>query len=149
MRYGLLIAMALLVAISLGLGIRHASGRDQSSSSVPPLLIPPCADSSGQHLNYSGTSLVCGSSVNYLTGTTDSIGGGALLAGSCATGTATVTGATTSMVASAQASDGTNIPGVGTSVSAVVTATNTVTVSVCALLAVTPASKQYTVKVFP
>lgn len=82
-----------------------------------------------------------------LSGTTGSIGGGLLSAGSCATGTATVSGATTSMVAVAQPSDGTNIQGVGVNVSAVVTSSNTVTVSVCALLIVTPAAKTYNVRV--
>lgn len=82
-----------------------------------------------------------------LSGTTGSIGGGALLAGACATGTATVNGANTGMVAMAQPSDGTNIQGTGVAISANITSSNTVTVSVCALLAVTPVSKTYNVRV--
>ena len=84
-----------------------------------------------------------------LTGTTGSIGGSALLAGACASGTATVTGASTGMPAIAAPSDGTNISALGTSISATVTSSNTVTVNVCALLAVTPTAKNYNVRVMP
>jgi hypothetical protein len=84
-----------------------------------------------------------------VSGTTVSIGGGALLAGACASGTATVTGAAVGMPAIATPSDGTNIPALGTSISATVTATNTVTVNVCALLALTPTAKTYSVRVLP
>jgi hypothetical protein len=84
-----------------------------------------------------------------LSGTTGSIGGGALLAGACASGTATVTGATVGMPAMAAPSDGTNIIALGTSIGATVTSANTVTVNVCALVALTPTSKQYAVRVVP
>jgi len=84
-----------------------------------------------------------------LKGTTGSIGGGALLVGASASGTATVTGATTGMVCDAQASDGTNMATVGAAVSCTVTATNTATVNVVAIIALTPASKTYTVRVIP
>src|SRR6267142_564215 len=63
-----------------------------------------------------------------LSGTSGSIGGGALLAGACATGTATVTGATTAMVA---LTDPNTYPGDGTIWDAQVTSSNTVTVKVC------------------
>jgi hypothetical protein len=92
---------------------------------------------------------VLGATSGMMSGTTVSIGGGALLAGACASGTATVTGATVGMPAIATPSDGTNIPALGTSISATVTATNTVTVNVCALLALTPAAKSYSVRVLP
>lgn len=82
-----------------------------------------------------------------LTGTTSSIGGSLLAAGACASGTATISGATTSMIAMAQASDGSNISGLGADVSAVVTASNTVTVNVCALVLLTPPAKTYNVRV--
>lgn len=90
-----------------------------------------------------------GATSGMMSGTTVSIGGGALLAGACASGTATVTGAVVGMPAIATPSDGTNIPALGTSISATVTATNTVTVNVCALLALTPSAKTYSVRVLP
>lgn len=81
-----------------------------------------------------------------LSGTTASIGGGALLAGACATGTATVAGATTAMVPAAAAST-TAVPGAGFSVNAQVTSSNTVTVSVCAIVNGTPTASTYLVRV--
>jgi hypothetical protein len=89
----------------------------------------------------------------YLSGTTGSIGGSLLTgAGSCVTGTATVTGVGAgnfpigSPVAVA-ASDG-SLPNGLVTLSAAATATNTVTVSICAIAAVTPSSKTYNVSVF-
>lgn len=79
-----------------------------------------------------------------LSGTSGSIGGGALIAGQCASGTATVTGATTSMVALA---DPNTYPGDGTIWDAQVTSANTVTVKVCAIIALTPTSSTYNVRV--
>jgi hypothetical protein len=80
------------------------------------------------------------------TGTTASIGGGALLAGACASGTATIAGATTAMVPATTASTSA-APGVGFSVYAQVTSSNTVTVSVCALVNGTPTASTYLVRV--
>lgn len=79
-----------------------------------------------------------------LAGTSGSIGGGALIAGQCASGTATVTSATTSMVALA---DPNTYPGDGTIWDAQVTSANTVTVKVCAIIALTPTSSTYNVRV--
>ena len=89
----------------------------------------------------------------YLSGTTGSIGGSLLAgAGSCVTGTATVPGVGAgnfpigSPVAVA-ASDG-SLPNGLVTLSAAATGANTVTVSVCAIAAVTPAAKTYNVSVF-
>ena len=84
-----------------------------------------------------------------LTGTTGSIGGGALLAGATTSGTATITGATVGMACIAQASDGTNVVALGAQVECTVTAANTVTVNVSALIALTPPAKTYTIRVIP
>jgi hypothetical protein len=81
-----------------------------------------------------------------LSGTTGSIGGSALTAGQCATGTVTVTGATTSMVAAVSPAGGTS-PGTGYVWQGQVTSSNTVTVSVCAIAAGTPTSTTYNVRV--
>lgn len=96
-----------------------------------------------------GSAWKLGATSGVMTGTTGSIGGGALLAGACANGTATVTGAATGMPAMATPSDGTNIAGIGASITATVTSSNTVTVSVCALIALTPTAKTYNVRVVP
>ena len=91
-------------------------------------------------------------SVVPLTGTTSNIGGGALLAGACATGTVTVAGATTSMGATASPAAGvdpTNGGVLGVSIQAQVTSANTVTVRVCAPIAGTPTAATYRVTVTP
>lgn len=79
-----------------------------------------------------------------LSGTTGSIGGGALLAGQCSSGTVTITGATTSMVALA---DPQTYPGDGTIWDGQVTSANTVTVKVCAIIALSPGASLYNVRV--
>jgi hypothetical protein len=79
-----------------------------------------------------------------LAGTSGSIGGGALIAGQCTSGTATVAGATTSMVALA---DPNTYPGDGTIWDAQVTSSNTVTTKVCAIIALTPTSSTYNIRV--
>jgi hypothetical protein len=79
-----------------------------------------------------------------LTGTTGSIGGGLLAAGTCASGTAAVTGATTAM---AVAASPVTYPGDGSTWLAYVSAGGTVTVKVCALVAVTPGASAYNVRV--
>jgi hypothetical protein len=89
-----------------------------------------------------------GATIAVMSGTTGSIGGGALLLGACASGTATVTGATAGQVVKANTSDGTFIGG-SFQISADVTSSNTVTVNVCAVVAGTPASKTYNVRVVP
>lgn len=81
----------------------------------------------------------------YFAATTAAIGGGALTVGTCATGTVTVTGATTLMMVSASPAAN---PGASIGWFAFVSAANTVTVKVCALLAGTPTSTTYNVKVF-
>lgn len=84
-----------------------------------------------------------GSPVN-LSGLTASLGGGALLAGACTSGTVTVTGATTSMPAVTSPN---TYPGDGIVWDAQVTSANTVTVKVCAILGLTPTASTYNVRV--
>ena len=79
-----------------------------------------------------------------LTGATASIGGSALVAGSCSSGTATVTGATVGHPVSVSASDG-SLPNGLIILSAAVTSSNTVTVQLCATGSVTPAANTYNV----
>ena len=76
--------------------------------------------------------------------TTGSIGGGALLAGQCATGTVTVTG-----VASSDALAVTPVTYPGASIwwDGYMSAANTVTVVVCAAVAATPTASNYNVRV--
>ena len=84
-----------------------------------------------------------------MSGTTGSIGGGLLAVGASASGTATVTGATVGMVCMAQPSDGTNMYALGANVGCTVTASNTVTVNIVAIVTLTPAAKTYVVRVVP
>jgi hypothetical protein len=79
-----------------------------------------------------------------LTGTTPSIGGTALTAGSCTSGTATVTGATVGHPVLVSASNG-SLPNGRTILSAAVTAPGTVTVQLCATARYTPTANTYNV----
>lgn len=84
-------------------------------------------------------------SVTY-TGTTGSIGGGALLAGACSSGTVAVTNSTTSMTVAVSAN---TYPGDGTLYYGYVSTNGTVTVKACALVALTPGASTYNVRVIP
>ena len=88
------------------------------------------------------TSSACGS----LAGTSGSLGGSALAAGSCATATVTVTGASVGLPVAVSTTDG-SLPDPLIMLRAAVTASNTVTVQICAIAAVTPASETYNVRV--
>ena len=81
-----------------------------------------------------------------LSGTSSSLGGGALLAGACSTTTVSVTGATTSMAV--QVTPSAN-PGVGSVWYGYVSSSNTVTVAVCGIVALTPSAVTYNVRVIP
>lgn len=93
---------------------------------------------------------VSGTSIKPLRGVTGSIGGSLLTAGACTGGNATVTGATTAMVASASPVADPD-PGLSTGVvwDAFVASAGTVTVRVCGLVAVTPNATTYQVAVVP
>lgn len=75
---------------------------------------------------------------------TASIGGGALLAAACASGTVAVANATTSMAVVVSPN---TYPGDGISFYGYVSSAGTVTVKVCALAALTPTASTYNVRV--
>jgi hypothetical protein len=79
-----------------------------------------------------------------LSGTTGSIGGSALTAGQCASGTVSVANSTTTMTVSVSPN---TYPGDGFIPWGYVSANGTVTVKVCAQAAGTPASSTYNVRV--
>lgn len=79
--------------------------------------------------------------------TTVSIGGSALAAGACSTGTATIAGGTIGHTVGVSTSDGTDIGG-SFFYRGVVTNNTTVTVSVCAAVAGTPTAKTYNVTTY-
>jgi len=81
-----------------------------------------------------------------LSGTTGTIGGAALAAGTCASGTAAVSGASVGVPVAVSASDG-SLPSGLTMLSAAVTSAGTVSVQVCAVSAVTPRAVAYNVRV--
>ncbi len=88
----------------------------------------------------------CSSSV--LCATSSSIGGSLLATvGATATATVTVQGAQIGMVCLVQPSDGTDMIALGAIPTCTVTATNTVTVRLIAIIVLTPASKTYSVRV--
>lgn len=127
----------------------------QSNSNIPvpaTPIIPTCADTAGQHLNFTSGAMTCGntSSTSPLTGTTGSIGGGALLAGASATGTAAIAGATiVGKPCLASPSDGTSLAGlgVGVSIGCSITASGVATVVITAGVAGTPTAKTYLITV--
>jgi|SRR5579872_962074 len=91
-----------------------------------------------------------GCTKNVFTATTAAIGGGALAAGACATGTATsgLTGVTTAMTAMASPSSDPQVDSThGVTWEAWVSSANTATVRVCAIVATTPTSVTYNVRV--
>lgn len=79
-----------------------------------------------------------------LVGTTGSIGGGLLTIGTCTSGTASVTGATTAMSATASP---VTYPGDGNYWLAYVSGADVVTVKVCAVATLTPTASAYNVRV--
>jgi hypothetical protein len=87
-----------------------------------------------------------GGSAPPLSGVSGAIGGSPLAAGACAAGTASVSGAATSMGAQATPAA---YPGDGFTWVAFVSAANTVTVKVCAIAGGTPAASSYNVRVLP
>ena len=79
-----------------------------------------------------------------IVGTTAAIGGAALLAGACASTTTTVTGATAAMTVTTSP---TIYPGDGGVWESYVSAANTIITKVCAIIAMTPASSTYNLRV--
>ncbi|HVP55913.1 MAG TPA: hypothetical protein VMU45_13055, partial [Candidatus Eisenbacteria bacterium] len=102
---------------------------------------PPLVSSGGATPNISCPA--CNAAI-VLSGTTTSIGGFALAAGDCTSGTASVVGAVVGHPVSVSASDG-SLPNGFIILSAAVTSANTVTVQLCATGDVTPPTNTYNV----
>ena len=79
-----------------------------------------------------------------LSATSASIGGGSLAAGACASTATTVTGATVGMAVVATP---TTYPGAGNIWNSYVSAVNTVTTQICAIISATPTASTYNVRV--
>lgn len=79
-----------------------------------------------------------------LSATSISIGGSSLIAGQCASATTTVIGATTTMVVF---SSPTTYPGDGDAWDSYISAANTVVTKVCAIVAGTPVTSTYNIRV--
>lgn len=92
----------------------------------------------------SATYPASGSIAAILSATTGSIGGGVLTAGSCASGTVAVTNSTTTMTVQVTPN---TYPGDGTVFFGYVSTNGTVTVKACAIVALTPTSSTYNVRV--
>jgi hypothetical protein len=84
-----------------------------------------------------------------LSGTTGSIGGSLLSVGASASGTASIPGAVAGKNCIATASDGTNIYALGANIGCTVATAGVATVSVVAVIALTPPAKTYNVTVLP
>jgi hypothetical protein len=100
--------------------------------------------------NGGAASNVSGKSIVPLVGTSASIGGSALAAGACSAGTATVTGAAAGMASIATPNaDPDSTLTTGIAIYSFISASNTVTIRVCAIVAVTPTATTYNVRVIP
>lgn len=151
-KIGAFVLLSLLFAAILG---TYRATRDlskiaaQSNSSTPSTAMPSCPDSAGNHLNWTNGAMICGSTAlrTTLTCTTGSIGGSLLLLNNSTSGTCTASGAVAGTPCLASASDGAVMIGLGVEVDCKVTAPNTATVTLYALVAVTPAAKTYNVTI--
>jgi len=134
-------------------GVGEYTSSKPLAGSGPALVTGPSSGTVANHLvtfngangqiQDSGTALA---SITPLAGTTGSIGGTALVAGQCASGTVSIAGATTSMAVAASPAGGTN-PGAGFVWQGYVNAAGSVTVQVCAVTAGTPTAANYNVRV--
>jgi hypothetical protein len=117
------------------------TGDAQQITSVPATNLP-----AGTTYNSIPPGQPGGFAVAPLAGTTASIGGSAITAGNCSTGTATIAGAATTMTAQATPA---TYPGAPFFWNAYVSGSNTVTVSVCTNFATggTPTASTYNVRV--
>lgn len=136
-----LLSWALATVLVLAPGA--ASAQAMWSSGVASVANGPVCS-----LNTIGGQLAACTGVNagILSGTTGSLGGGALLAGACASVTVAVTGSTTAMSVSATP---VTYPGDGNYWMGYVSTNGTVTVKVCAAVAGTPGASPYNVRVLP
>ncbi len=124
-------AATVTLAKQANLAANSIQGNNTGSAAVP------------KALTVAQTNTLLGLSVT-LTGTTGSIGGGVLLAGACASGTATVASSTTAMaVIATPVAD----PGDGATWMGFVSTNGTVTVKVCAIVGLTPTATTYNVRV--
>lgn len=158
--YGLRITNGSFGGDSFGLDIEAAStssdralkilGANTSSlfeiNGLGAIYLNSSAGAAPQAIISAGTGATASWGQPYFSGTSASIGGGALVAGACAGTTVTVTGATTAMVVEiSPVAD----PGTGNYWQGFVSAANTVTTRICAAVAGTPTATTYNVRVFP
>lgn len=148
--------LSIVVIFSVGIwGLVNASRNvkgtqaQSTANNAPMPAMPACPDSAGNHLNWVGGALICGTSAarTTLTCTTGSIGGSLILLNQTTSGTCTASGAVAGTPCLASPSDGTVVLGVGVAVDCQVTSANTATVTLYALVAATPAAKTYNVTI--
>lgn len=119
-------------------------GSSTNASSTTNIVAGSTANLTGNGSPICTTATGCAATTTKLTGTTGSIGGGALLAGACASGTVSITGLTTAMVIHATP---VTFPGDGFWWEAYNSAGTTATIKVCASIAGTPTASNYNVRV--
>jgi hypothetical protein len=150
MKNKLVIAFILLVAA--GIGYRLAAQQTAGGQVNIVASNPTTCTLGGLYFNTNTGQLLPCIATNTLgtampavfTGTTGSIGGGALLAGTCASGTVAVTN---SLTGNAVLVSPNTYPGDGIIWYGYVSVNGTVTVKVCSILALTPTAGTYNVKV--
>lgn len=109
--------------------------------------LSPSTNNAGSLIGTLKTAQLPSGVVVQLTGTTGSIGGSAITAGTCVSGTATVTGAVVGHTVGVATVSG-DLPNALEVLSAAVTSTNTVTVQRCAIALVTPSAELYHVTTY-
>lgn len=125
--------------------IEALGGHRVGINSLGAVNINGSAGTTGQVIVSAGSGAAAWTTIGY-SATSGSIGGGALIAGACSNAATTVTGATTSMAAVASP---VTDPGDGAVWLAYVSAADTVTVKVCAIVAMTPTASAYNIRVTP
>lgn len=126
-----------------------------ATANIAAIDMPSCGSTASALTWTTNTGIGCNTSINaatvngftpvaVLSGTSNSIGGGLLSVGTCATGTANVPGAALGMVSAATPN---TYPGDGVQFQSYVSSSNTVTVKACALLLITPTATTYNVRV--
>jgi hypothetical protein len=148
--------LSLLLGVSIGLyWSRQLPSRAQQPSTLQPTtsgaMSGACTPGQGVVVSTSGVLYPCYfgtyASITPFNGTTGSLGGSLLAIGGTATATVTIQGAVAGQPCEASASDGTNMAVLGLIVHCDVTAPNTATVTLYAIIALTPVAKTYNVRI--
>lgn len=146
---GAIVLVAVIILFGLSVRSTQQGWPTGASPFVPAVNADMSCTAVNQVIGYNGSILACMTDpASALVGTTGSLGGGLLAAGGCTTTTVNVTGATTDMAVVVSPAGGVN-PGSGAQFQGRVSSAGVVTVTLCALVLLTPPATTYNVRVIP